>query len=450
MAISRRATGVALLLVLGMGIAALGVFGGRLFSPQPAAVQVGVLFPGTDEDDWLQFVHGVELAARELGLPAEHRLADYECLVQLHQAPVLFRWYPEVGTGGLRRRVRQLCQSHRPPLALIGTNHSSLTSAVAHELACVEDKSLAPVLLIGYATADEIVNTYPERSFRFGFNNSHQARTVVQRLRGLYDERRLVETQVKPLIVQVRDDPFSMDLANRFACELRQAFGAEPIGPAEAMANDGQGHPDAWSLETSTGSYGSANEEEKNLARKIVDKLIAEPDSEWALVLPFGIAQFRRFSSAMHEALLSEDLSKTRTLRDHVVMLSGDSMSYYEFREAQSNGLAPAETLGPVLFFSHVNPIAPGKSGAPDRYTPIQRFYRDMVLAVLSSLPELGEEPQPAQLVQALARYHQADSKTPFFNEHHERRQGGGAVVAVPRPKEGRFELLLPRAWQQQ
>jgi hypothetical protein len=448
----RKAVVFGMTLALAAVATAIGLFARQWSTQQATQVEVGVLFPGTDEGNWLDFVEGVRLAAREAGLSVSVATDRFECMVATKPTPVRFRWYPAAGGRGIQRRVRELCDRPTPPLAVVGANNSALTRALAEELAARRDRPDTPVLLMTSATADNLIQVHAGRSFRFGFNNSFQARTVVRRYREYVEGRGGMPQKARVLLIQIKDDPFSVDLARRFYAEVKSQLDAIVVGPDESVKPESKSGvvsdaPDVWSLTTATGSFDDPSEGEWWLARQLVSKMTSAPDAQWVLVMPMGTAAYRRMAYALHQAFQEADAESTRRVRANLVALSGDSLGYYRFHEAQLNQLLPDETPAPVIFFSHTNPVDPAVPAEAPRDIPSQSLNRDVARTLFAVLPSLGSNPTAAQLTDTLARYRPAGESEPMFDGG-ERRRGGGAVIAVPKPDAQRFELLLRGEWQ--
>lgn len=419
--------------------------------PEPAAAEIGVFYPGSSGETWTDFVRGVELAAREEGASFEAAPDGQSCLVKTRAHAVRFRWYPEVGGRGIQRRIAEICRRRDPPLAIVGANNSALTLALAHELALCERPDQTPVLLMTTATADGLVDILPGRSFRFGASNARQAATLVERLKAFYRQRDLDPSNVSAVVFEVADDPFSIDLARDLAERVREELGASFLAPPRQFEGNLLGGPantHAWSLSTSTGGFDEPTAEERRLAEAVVRELLGKPDRQWVLVLPIGATPFRRLSLAMTEALASAaDRKAAQQVRKNIVVLSGDSMDYYDFLDAQRNQILPGKTIGPVFFFAHTNPIDRSVASAPDPSIPQRGLARDVARAVLAALPSAEERPSPPALAAALARLTPPGETTAVFVGG-ERRTGGGAIVAIPEPGEGRFAIELPPAWR--
>ncbi|QDU59193.1 hypothetical protein Pan216_00200 [Planctomycetes bacterium Pan216] len=443
MPVSKRILLIALgAVVLCAGIAA--VVASRWISPSADVSEVGVVFPGTNERRWVDFVAGVKLAAKRLDLDVSTRREAHECLVELSPKPVLFRWYPDVGTGSIHRRVTGACTQSQPPVALVGAHNSVLTLAIAEALADCPDPDRAPVLLMTEATKDDLIDIHAERSFRFGFNNSHQAKTVVDRLVTYFADEGFAKAKVRAIIVDVVDDPFSVDLAHRYNKSLTQAFGPIAVAPPAEFAGRDPLDPDGpyWSLTTSTGRYEDPNPEEWDLARATIDRMAENPRNRWVLVLPVTTTPFRRFTHALEETLRTwSDPDVSKMVREHLVLLSGDSTNYHSFREVV--GRTPA----PFIFFDHVNPIDPSIVTDSDRSIPTRSLNREVAFTLLSALKRLGKDATPTTLAEELEHYVPPGATETMFQDG-DRREGGGAIVVVPSGDFSSYEMILPPHWQ--
>lgn len=427
-------------------------YSGRL-TPEKAT-EIAVFFPGTNERDWYDFIQAVRLAAKEEKLPVSVDADSSSCTIGVKPTPVTFQWYPDVGVRALKRRVKALCDQAQPPLALVGTNNSSLTRAIAEQLA----ESTAPnrpLLLMTNATADGLLVLNPGRSFRFGYRNSYQAEKVVERLQHFWQERQMPATKVNVLSVAVEDNPFAMDLAYRFEKELSGRFPANFAAPKyeqrPAQAEDPvvpRVPNNAFVLRTATGGFDDPNPDEWSLAARLVSEMANDPGNPWVLVLPVGTTPYRRIAYALSETFKNyPDAEKARQAQENLVILTGDSMNYYSFRDLQFNQLLPQETPAPVIFFDHVNPLDPTVLPTAHSSIPLRGLYREVVRTLVDVLPRLGNQPEPTALAHSLKEYTSPGEKEPLFRNF-ERCRGGGAILAIPRPAEQRFDLQLPSSWE--
>lgn len=414
-------------------------------------IKVGILL-GTSDRSWSDFVLAVDLAAEELELPFSITESQHQCTVDLGTQKLLFQWHPEAGSRNIRYRVRELVRSPDRPIALVGANNSAMTQAMIEELASHADSVEPPVALLTYGTADYLLKDYPDRSFRFGFNNSYQARTVAARLKEYYQQRLGTLPKVNAVLVQVLDDPFSVDLARNFEKELSGQFQATFVPPLrprpDGDASDGRKttSSQAWSLTTCTGSFNTPSEEETELARNLVGRMVSNPDRQWVLVLPVGTDSFRRITSALSSAL--SDLpgrSKENPAAENLTILSGDSMNYYTFKNPGRSFLDPSKIPAPVILFAHVHPEDATVVNPPNHHVPSRGLNREVARALLTSLADEKARSGPAALAEALKQYRSRNRTTAYFRNH-ERAEGGGAILIVP--QQDRFGIELPSAWK--
>lgn len=440
--------------VAALGGAGLAIYHWIYASPADVHVEVAVFFPGPNERTWTDFVEGVRLAAAESGLAIEEDAPQFSCSVATQPKPIRFRWYPEVGARRIQRRVGELCRQPKPPIAFVGSSNSELTRCLGSEIRRAADKEKTPVLLMTGATSDDLITLIPERTFRFGFNNSRQAKDVVARLNEFIQKRQQSTPTVKAIVVRVADDEFSVDLAAQFARELSQNMQAQLQSPparfqAKLVAMErGKSDDRIWTLGTATGRYDDPSPSEWELARQIKERVIVDLESQWVVALPAGTSVYRRLSFAISSTLKEiDDRAISESVRNQLVMISGDSLDYYAFREAALNQLLPDESPAPVIFFGHADPLDRTVAPPPNRHIPTRALNREVARALLAVVPTLGGDVTSAKLAQALVVYKSVGQDVPMF-DNGERRAGGGAIVAIPRPSKQDYELLLPAAWR--
>ena len=433
---------------------ALGIFG----ASSPAPVEVAVYFPGTSDTAWLNWIEGVRLAANEQDLTTECTPSRNECLVKTRPVPILFRWYPTVGSRQMQLEVSRRCQQSPRPIAVVGSSNSSLTQALAEALQSVTPVSSAPVLLMTDSTADDLISIYRNRSFRFGFNNSYQAHTVVDRLKDYYGqsskESKSAKAKPKALVVKVADSPFAVDLAYHFERELIDVLNVEFQSPEKVRSTaDLEAAPlqpkHAWTLSTATGRFSTPSPEERSLATQWARALVSEPDRPWIMVLPVDTSAYRRLSTALADALRAHpDADRARRVAANIVVLSGDALSYHSFDEPKRTQLQLRDRLkAPVIFFAHVNPDDPTVTNSPCRMKSSRALDREVARALLTAIPTLGTDPTAAGLIKALVDYQLRGESKKFFADH-ERVVGGGAIVARPKHDANKFELVVPEKWR--
>jgi hypothetical protein len=290
-----------------------------------------------------------------------------------------------------------------------------------------------------HATADPLIDVNPGRTFRFGFNNSYQARVIVQELDTILSVLPEEPREVQAIIVEVSDNPFSVDLAASFERELRDKMQAKILSDPAAQTADSH-----WLLRTAGRGSDGATPAEVDLARRIVERLAAHPNASSVVVLPTDLDTLRHLAAAIKQERFRrgvEDPSQPNL--GEIYLLAGDSIDYYDVTQ----DLQPNAMPGPLLFFSHVNPVDQSIAPAIDSHRPAIGLNRDLALTLFSALRTVTDAPTPDRLTEALRR-HSVEEGSVLF-ESFERAAGGGAVVATPAPMGDRFEVRLPKSWVQ-
>ncbi|MBY0585831.1 hypothetical protein K2X85_01580 [bacterium] len=424
-------------ILIALGLALVSAVVGLSYLPWNASAgdadhEVAVLFPSSDVAAWPDFVRGVHLAAKAKNLSVIEDSSRHAVRVMTSPRPTRFQWYPVIGSFALQNKVRDLCQRPVPPLAVVGANNTALTKAIGTEVFSASRPDWVPLLLMTHATTDQLIDVNPGRSFRFGFSNSYQARTVVRELATMLPDDSNSSTPLQAIVVQVADNPFSVDLANHFAQELKESLGA-------TILNDPNVSPDSsrtnWMLPTAGRGAEGATAEEVALARRIVQTLSQNPNAPSAIVLPTDLDTFR------HLVLAIDQEKKRQTFAKPIYLLSGDSLDYYDVTEGLPTNMMP----GPLLFFSHVNPVDRSISNAPLSHRPAVGLNRDLAHTLLSAMGRLGQQATPDQLSAALREAGPEEDRISF--NAFERADGGAALVAYANPMGEGFEIRLPKAW---
>lgn len=445
---SRRPAARRLLLIAAIGALAFALFAYRLWFVRGSNdLEVAVFYPSTNVSAWPNFVRAVHLAAEERRLAVQEDGWRRAVTVATSPMPIRFQWRPAIGSYEMQRSARDACRQAKPPIAVVGANNTALTEALGRQIRESSRPDWIPLLLMTTATADELIDVVPERTFRFGFSNLRQATAVVQRLQDLYAsdawDARSSDAPVIAVVLQVLDNPFSVDLAGDFESVLKQRLDAR-VAPPPPQFSSGDG-ADRWSLKTAAGGRDQPTEEEARLAAAIADVFLSHPQSRPVLVLPIGGDLFRRILAALSQALDRDPRTAAwgdpaRTL----AILSGDSLDYFDFAEGQRGRVSAAAAPGTVLFFAHSNPLDPSLGPEPDMHAPSIGLNREVVRRLLDVLPALGKEADPQRLAKALAELPENGRR--LFHGR-ERRSGGGAIVASPDRENGRFELSPPDDW---
>lgn len=431
------------------GLAAVGYR--AIWPPDPVDLEVAVFFPSTNVASWPDFVQAVKLAADERGLAVDWREGGHSCTVQTSPIPIRFQWYPAIGSFEMQQSVRQACQRSRPPIAIIGATNTRMTEALAQAILDSSRDDRSPLLLMTTATADELIDVLPDRAFRFGYSNRYQARAVVARLAEMVEASANPDEPAFPIraiLVQIEDNPFSLDLARDFEVELQTKLGAsfvpapQPFDPRRAARCAVHG----WSLETATGTTDEPTANESQLAKAMLDAILQAPQTTPVVVLPAGADLFGRLGRALTTEIGRRSLSDDdrRTL-GRLVFLSGDSLDYFDFAEAKRGQIPPRATPGPVIFFCHENPTDESLGPIADSRRPSVGLNREVARALLDVVPTLGTRATPSALAESLMEW-KTDDTTVF--DRRERRQGGGAVVAEPDRARDLFQFHLPKEWR--
>ncbi|MGE3820040.1 MAG: hypothetical protein AB7I30_11500 [Isosphaeraceae bacterium] len=190
-----------------------------------ASFDVAVIYP--DPGLWNEFRRGVEVC-RDRGL-VELTVENGDVLIvqtPVHRRSIRFRFEEARGLRETREETLRIAGRSPPSIAMIGSSNTVLTVAIAEALGSLRPGSVpaSPVLLIPWASAvlvpaelpgeapTPLLKLAPDRSFRFCLNNQYQADLAVGGLR----EWERGRTPRRALIVEDRDDPFSVDLAGCF------------------------------------------------------------------------------------------------------------------------------------------------------------------------------------------------------------------------------------------
>jgi hypothetical protein len=350
---SWRACGLLPALLLA-GLAGLAL----LLWPRGKDVEVAVLFSGTDDGQWLQFLQGLDLHGRQ----------EKQVRATYPGGTVLFRWYPEVGESAMRARARKLCDRPEPPLAVVCPGNSTLAWAVVKEIKqrCGEMGREAPLLLFSGATSDSLLAVEPRgRRFRFAGSNSAQVQWVIEGLKAYYRKQfpqagDPVPRPLRAFVVMVKGVPYSEDLAERFVKGLTEQLGKHL---------DGQ--PELVPLRHSAGSQPGPTDDEKQLIGRINHVLEGGAGQRVRVVLAITYSSvFRRVCPAL----------KPRAAED-LVVLGGDTMSDDRWKDTD-----------PVtIFYSH----------GPDSEPSIdERLGRALAEALARSSGPLDPEHLAAELAQ--------------------------------------------------
>jgi hypothetical protein len=236
---------VVALLLVGLMVYALLLGSGGLPSLAPSTESrlVAVYFP--DTASWQEFRRAlVETAGRGLATVVERTAGTIRLRCMRSGREIRFQWYDEPGLLAARASLQALLESDDPPLAVIGSTNTALTTALADELADAGKRQAShnarssplPMLLIPAASGvhvpapggDEgaaaatgharrrLLEIYP-RSLRFCLNNQRMTDLVLDVAAALDGGG-----PSRSLIIVDPNDPFSVDLADCFETSIKR------------------------------------------------------------------------------------------------------------------------------------------------------------------------------------------------------------------------------------
>jgi hypothetical protein len=352
------------------------------------------LYAATNAAAWQRLVTAASNAARRLAVEApelglhvdeEHAFPQQttavpELVFSFHRTPsrLHLRWYKL--TSGLKTRdwVEALAGRTPPPLAIIGGSSSDLAIELAQALRDVSPRLGAgsPLLLLTTATAGEVEDPagvrvpfnaiYPGRTFRFCFTNGQMARAVIDFLWSQPDLR----PDADPVYLAMwEDDPYSVDLSDRFCEALR-------LPAARAVAHDW-----AWSagfsmagglpldfpslrssrfrlalpalperIPYSVGSFSQPNRWEEEAVRGLLEKRGQHPEQRRPLLLLTASTQpARRFLRGLERAAPAE--------ARRFVIATGDALAFNVFYRDRNLAWPIQDMPFPFVFFCHRNPV---------------------------------------------------------------------------------------------
>jgi hypothetical protein len=302
-----------------------------------------------------------------------------------------FRWYKQSSQMKVEDWVRVLSERDRPPLAIMGGGSSDRAVEVARAL---EDRpnwnGPRPLLLVTTATANAVpvsgegypirnlMNVYPNRSFRFCFTNRQMADALLDFLwsqdelrpvrppsagpGGLSGGPSVLLADERPTITALEwgDDPYSVDLAAQFRVALA-ASGGHAVPPWQRPPPLFQHKK----IESSIGGFQRPNKWEARVA----EELLADPphwplqrslprsgNERALLIVPTVPTAARRVLSTLVGSLPG--------LGRRLVAVSGDGIAFNNvYRDGDllwNIGQVPV----PLVFFTHQNPVAWDSSGS--------------------------------------------------------------------------------------
>ena len=246
--------------------------------------EIAWLYTATSAASWERFVTATRTALEHLkaGQPGldlqvddsrafpQQTTAVPELVVSMpgSKGKLRFRWYKLTSQRKTGDWVEMLVQEKRAPLAVIGGSSSDLAIELAQQL---KERRQAgrpsPLLLLTTATTDEVsmpdgqlvkLNSIYSLTYRFCFTNQQIARVVTDFIWHQDDLR----PDADPIYLTLwQDDPYSVDLADRFVkVLLRSQF--------QQFRS-----PEVENIPYSLGPFDRPNHWEADAARDLVEKL---------------------------------------------------------------------------------------------------------------------------------------------------------------------------------
>jgi hypothetical protein len=506
---------VAVSVVLALGAAAVALWPRapvRRPVPHPVAEgdqEVVWLYAATNHAAWERFVTAVTTAAQRLekssqspGLLVDLRNAfpaqttavpELSLSVAGIRGRLWFRWYKLTSEHKTQDWVRVLVNRRPAPLAVIGGNSSDLAIEMARSLR-EEVRELPepdrPLLLLTTATADDEVSKprqiggplnqiYPGRTYRFCFTNRQMAEAVTDFIWS-QDELR---PDADPLYVTWwQDDPYSVDLTERFCNALRQpaaraatrdwvavAASRAVGGLALDLGSDWWGQfrldtPVSEPIAFSVGTFDRPNRWEAETAQRLMRVKLSQHAGQQRplLVIPATSIPSRRFLRALVRTAPVE--------ARRFVVATGDSLAFNTVYRDRNVAWPIQDLPFPLVFFCHRNPVdetlgfRPESSSRPEAVSPMGSpvagtedllLYVDILEALVRAAYQDGrlaadaEDLRPrlgqARWLKAAARVSFGPEGQPLFDGEGHRQSGTGEHVVYLRPTLQGVQVL-PRA----
>jgi hypothetical protein len=467
------------------------------------------LYAATNAVAWERFVTAVNTAARrlesdrpQLGLQVNTNNAfplNTTAVPELSMAfagskgRLWFRWYKLTSDHKTLNWVRALVERQPTPLAIIGGSSSDLAIEMAHNLrdqASMLPEAVRPLLLLTTATADDearkprspggpLHRIYAQRTQRFCFTNRQMAEAVTDLI---WSQNDLRPDAAPVYITWWQDDPYSVDLTERFVDALRrpalQTVTSDWAGLMRFTAQGGlpfDGTSVWWGrfqpllpvserIISSVGLFDRPNRWEAESAKRLMEiKLNRYPGQRRPLlVMPAASQPSRRFLRALVRSAPAE--------ARRFVVATGDALAFNTVYRDRNVAWPVQDLPFPLVFFCHRNPVDPnvgfqpensarlggvGDTGSPLTGTEDLLLYMDILEALVQAAAAgPGLPADAADLKQRLGRIRWWEESVrvgpsgpgqPLFDEEGNRRSGTGEHVVVLRPiVEG--EQVQPKA----
>jgi hypothetical protein len=407
----RPTTLILLSAALALGVAALALWPGRDRASAERAVprpvppgdqEVVWLYAATQTESWERLVTGIRRLASDAAVGLEVVDDSNVFPTQSTTVPELavtlgrsrhrlwFRWYKLTSDQNTHDWVDVLTRRQPPPLAIIGGGSSDKAHELARELNGVRNRLAAPpLLMITTGTADEVpveqndwekgdlMSVYPDRTFRFCFNNTQMARSVSN---FIWSQPELRPDGDPAYLPVWQDDPYSRDLADRFQEVLRlrsikagartwawqtgqSAVSGFPLELAASFRNDFPlvSRVDRVSIAHSIGTFSQPNEWEALAAERIINDYGSQHSTPHRALLALSAP-----ASQPARRFLRGLLRTAPAHADSFVVAMGDSFDFNTvYRDRNVTWLIQDVPFN-LVFFCHRNPVDP-IAFAPDR-----------------------------------------------------------------------------------
>jgi hypothetical protein len=466
--------------------------------------EIAWLDPATNTVGWERFVAAVHrLQARDtlgglhelsVGDPFPPHTADVPELAVRYgstQQRIWFRWYKLTGDLGPAQWVEALSRRNPPPLAIIGGGSSDRARDLARALQTVAPALASPPLLVlTTATADQVgqgenlMQLYPERTFRFCFTNRQMAEAVSD---FLWSQEPLRPDTEPMYLVRWEDDPYSEDLFDQFHEVLgpegyarslergraaravardwawlagRAASGGVPPGlDLEGLRSDGVPAPGPfWSMPIpySVGAFSRPNSWDAEVAEALITEVEQHPAQRRPLlVLPANPQPARRFLRA---------LVRTAPRRaSQFVVATGDGINFNTIFRDRNLAWHIQDLPMALVLFCHRNPVDPS-AFQPDQASPTDQapdpfgrtststqdllLYEDIVASLMEAAVDNEQLRTRADDVATALRQARLPDGRQRFTEAGNQVSGAGEYVVSLRPVH-RGDHVLPQARMQ-
>jgi hypothetical protein len=478
-------------------------------SPQPVAEgdqEVVWLYAATNTAAWERFVtavdkavHGLQIAQPGLGLAADTRNAfpaqttavpEVAISVKGSRGRLLFRWYKLSSGVKSQDWAKALLQRRPAPLAIIGGSSSDLAIELAHHLKDETDRlsmgAAAPLLLLTAATADDepseqpsspvrpLNSIYAGRTYRFCFTNRQMGEAVTD---FVWSQPELRPDMDPVYLAFWEDDPYSVDLSDRFLEALRgqanraavrsaienwawfagyQAVGGFPLDLSDVWWGGFRLalYPVSERIFYSVGTFGRPNQWEAKAANRIIEVKLGQHPMQRRPLLVVSAAASQSARRFLRGLVRTAPVEARR-----FVAVTGDAIPFNTVYRDRNAAWSIQDLPLPLVFFCHRDPTdtaagfrEEGPESTPDSLAGTEDLllYMDIVDAVVQAGYPAGSGGSTASLPadagelkerMSQARWWKEEDRVGFsqqgpflFDDEGHRRSGTGEHVVYLRP----------------